>query len=127
MPLNFHFEPELSPIFAAVRTHLKGEYIGFCFGSSKDRESFSRALDSLQLQLKVGYKRMDALKEQSVKEMENDFQSQIAEAIDAGALFNEKNKERQATELRKLLIVAGLNVEQDLANPEIMSTIMRVL
>lgn len=81
----------------------------------------------MQLQLKVGYKRMDALKEQSVKEMENDFQSQIAEAIDAGALFNEKNKERQATELRKLLIVAGLNVEQDLANPEIMSTIMRVL
>ena len=59
--------------------------------------------------------------------MENDFQSQIAEAIDAGALFNEKNKERQATELRKLLIVAGLNVEEDLANPEIMSTIMRVL
>jgi hypothetical protein len=55
--------------------------------------------------------------------MEEDFQKQIGEAIDAGALFNESEKEKQAIELRKLLIVAGLNVEQDLADPEIMEII----
>ena len=59
--------------------------------------------------------------------MEEDFQHQIDEAIDAGALFNENEKEKQAIELRKLLIVAGLNVEQDLADPEIMEIIQKVL
>lgn len=49
LPLNFHFEPELSSNFAAVRTHLKGEYIGFHFKDTKDRIAFSKALDSLQL------------------------------------------------------------------------------
>ena len=59
--------------------------------------------------------------------MEDDFQQQIGEAIDAGALFNETEKDKQAIELRKLLIVAGLNVEQDLADPEIMEIIQKVL
>lgn len=59
--------------------------------------------------------------------MEEDFQNQINDAIDAGALFNDNEKEKQAIELRKLLIVAGLNVEQDLADPEIMEIIQKCL
>lgn len=51
----------------------------------------------------------------------------MSEVIDANALFNESEKDKQAIELRKLLIVAGLNVEQDLADPEIMEIIQKVL
>jgi|LakMenEpi03Aug12_release.lakeMendotaPanAssembly.Ray.scaffolds.fasta_scaffold426835_1 hypothetical protein len=59
--------------------------------------------------------------------MEEDFHEQIAEVINADQLYNEKEKDKQAIELRKLLIIAGLNVEEDLADPEIRAIIQHVL
>lgn len=53
LPLNFKFDPELSNTFSALQTHIQGEYLGFLFTSAKDRIIFNRALESLQLQLKV--------------------------------------------------------------------------
>jgi hypothetical protein len=47
LPLNFRFDPALSATFSAVQTHLQGEYLGFLFTTSKDRDSFNRALESL--------------------------------------------------------------------------------
>jgi hypothetical protein len=55
--------------------------------------------------------------------MEEDFHEQIAEVINADQLYNAKEKDKQAAELRKLLIIAGLNIEEDLADPEIRAII----
>ena len=55
--------------------------------------------------------------------MEEDFHEQIAEVINADQLYNAKEKDKQALELRKLLIIAGVNIEEDLADPEIRATI----
>jgi len=49
LPLNFKFEAELTNTFAAIQTHIQGEYLGFLFTAAKDRIIFSRAIDSLQL------------------------------------------------------------------------------
>jgi hypothetical protein len=76
LPLNFKFDPEISSTFTAVQTHLMGgEYLGFLFTSQKDRILFSRALESLQLQLKVTAKQIEQLKEEAIQQMENDFQN----------------------------------------------------
>lgn len=74
LPLNFKFDPELSSTFAAVQTHIEGEYLGFLFTSAKDRIIFNRALESLQLQLKVSAHRIEQLREEAERQMEEDFQ-----------------------------------------------------
>ena len=51
----------------------------------------------------------------------------MAESIEAEVLFNGLEMEKQAAELRKLLIVAGLNVEKDLADKEIMDIVSGVI
>ena len=55
--------------------------------------------------------------------MEDDLNDKIAEVINSEQLYNAKDKDKQALELIKLLIIAGLNVEEDLADPEIRSII----
>ena len=61
------------------------------------------------------------------KRLEQDFESQLAESISAEVLFNGQEMEKQAAELRKLLIVAGLNVEKDLKDAEIMDIVSNVI
>ena len=95
LPLNFKFDPALSATFSAVQTHLQGEYLGFLFMNSSDRDSFNRALESIQLQLRASKQKIEQLKEDAMAHMYEDFQHQVSEQIDAAALFNETKTERE--------------------------------
>ena len=55
--------------------------------------------------------------------MEENIHDKVADVINSDQLYNVKEKDKQALELRKLLIIAGVNIEKDLADPEIRATI----
>ena len=59
--------------------------------------------------------------------MDDEFSSQLADTIQVDELLSGTNIEAQAKELRKLLIVAGLDVERDMSNPEVMQLVHNVL
>ena len=59
--------------------------------------------------------------------MDAEFAEQLAESIDVDEILTGSDIEVQAKELRKLLIVAGLDVESDMSNPELMEVINNVL
>ena len=45
LPLNFRHDPKLSPTFAAIQSHLQGEYFGFLFTNSDDIKNFNSTLE----------------------------------------------------------------------------------
>ena len=59
--------------------------------------------------------------------MADEFSTQLEKAVGVDVLLDGSEIEDQAKELRKLLIVSGIDLESDLSNPEIMDIISKTL
>ena len=70
---------------------------------------------------------MEALRQNAVEEMNKDAMSELAEHIDCQNLLSGQDSQRQAEDLRKVLMLAGLKVDTELDDPETMALISEVL
>lgn len=108
---------------------MKGHYLGLLFASASAKSEFNKIM------LNVVKKR---LSQYSVRELEKEaakmathrFESEIAKEIDLSLILgggDEEDMELRARELRKILILAGFDVDVDLADQDTMNLITDVL
>ena len=126
LPVNFKFDPDLSPVFVAVEI-IKQQYLGLYFESVDEKQKFIAALQDLYLKLTINSVDLGAIKDHCQKELDQEYQAQLAEAISVTDLLSGQDQNKQAQELRKVLILAGLKVETELADPETVKLIAGVI
>ena len=84
-------------------------------------------MSTLKEKLTLTKQQLTDIKTNAKNKMDQEFADQLAESINVDEILTGTDIEIQAKELRKLLIVAGLDIENDMSNPEIMSIINNVL
>ena len=126
IPLNFRFDINLAPLFSAVRFQRK-EFLGFYFQSYEDQLDFNEKLQELSGMLQVDKNDLKAIKDHCRKQMDEEFADQFSEAINVADLLSGQDLNKQAQEMRKILILAGMKVETELSNPETVKLIQDVL
>jgi len=126
LPINFHFAADLSSTFCAVQIQ-EQEFLGFHFANAVDKQSFNVEMKNLVQKLTLTKQQIIDIHTQAKKTLDDDFAAQLNESIQIDKLLRGTDMETQAKELRKLLIVAGVDVETDISNPEVMGIIGEVL
>ena len=118
LPTNFVFNPNLTETFSALHI-MQDQFLGFLFTNMEDRQSFDKKLLGLHKKLILTKDDIQDLKLKANR-MDEEFQTMMAELA-------ERELEKQAAELRKLLMMAGMELESDLSEPEVMEVIKVVL
>ena len=126
LPTNFQYQASLSPTFSALRIQ-EGEYLGFLFVIEANQKAWNDQLKQLSWKLNLTNKQVTDVHNQAKKKLDDEFSKQLSESIQVDKLLRGTDIETQAKELRKLLIVAGMDVETDMSNPEVMDIISNVL
>ena len=126
IPLNFRYDINLCPLFSAVRFQRK-EFLGFYFSTYEDQMDFNEKLKELSGMLTVDGQDLKAIKDHCRKQMDEEFADQFSEAINVADLLSGQDLDKQAQEMRKILILAGMKVETELSNPETVKLIQDVL
>ncbi len=67
------------------------------------------------------------LKQYAQRLQAEEYERQLADSISVNDLLVGTDVEKQASELRKILILAGMDVDVDLQNPEMMKSVQEVL
>ena len=95
LPVNFKFDPDLSPVFVAVEI-IKQQYLGLYFESVDEKQKFIAALQDLYLKLTINSVDLGAIKDHCQKELDQEYQAQLAEAISVTDLLSGQDQNKQA-------------------------------
>jgi hypothetical protein len=95
LPVNFKFDPDLSPVFVAVEI-IKQQYLGLYFESVDEKQKFIAALQDLYLKLTINRVDLGAIKDHCQKELDQEYQAQLAEAISVTDLLSGQDQNKQA-------------------------------
>ena len=81
----------------------------------------------MQKQLTLTKEQIGEIRNKAKKKMDDEFASQLEQNIQVDELLAGTDNETQGKELRKLLILAGIDLESELSNPEAVQIIQQVL
>jgi len=127
LPTNFHFCADLAATFSTIQI-MNQQSIGFLFSCEKDKKKFNWHLENLQKILDLSKEKIKEVRTQAKNLMDRALNIHIDDQVDKEELLNGNDATKQAEELRKILILAGLDVQSgQLMDPTTVAVIQEVL